>query len=242
MSYKNIVFSGDIFNKKIDKLIYFIVKNIYIMSNIGDQLNEMRQKKHQEYLKRLELEEFEEKKLEKERIEKNRLEDLEIKEYQDKLYQEELEALRQKKLEEYEETLLKKPDNYNPEQVDINIPFQHREYIDYSYSVIISLFDEDNNEGRNMDEFVKNYILYYFYEKIQNTNIDDLYIFYVSIKEICSTYETTNIELVVNTIKLINMNDYFIDVIRKSDRIDNIKIIFQEFIKLIDNIRPELSM
>jgi hypothetical protein len=65
---------------------------------------------------------------------------------------------------------------------------------------------------------------------------------YISIKEISSTYENTNIELVINTIKLIDMNDYFIDVLRKLDKIDTIKIIFQEFIKVIDYIRPELLL
>jgi len=223
------------------------------MSNISDQLNEMRQKKHQEYLKRLEREELEQKKLEqeKERLDKNRLEELEIKEYQDKLNQEELEILRLKKLEEYEsdglnniekETKKMRQENNLEQESYINIPLNHQEYIDYSHSIIVSLFDEDINEDCNINEFVKNYILYHFYEKIQNTNNDNLYIFYISIKEICSTYENINIELVVNTIKLIDMNDYFIDVIRKSDRIDNIKIIFQEFVKLIDFIRPDLSL
>ena len=260
------------------------------------QLNEIRQKKHQEYMKKLEQEQIEKDNLEKvqfeqEQLKKNnlervqyeqerqeqikkdkiRLEEINIKNHQERLNMEQQQEQIKKdkiRLEQHQhhesinnydnqehfdmEQHGESVNNYhNQEHIDIeqhhenvnnyhniNMPINHQEYIDYSYSIIISLFNKDTIEQHNINDFVKNYILYNFYENIQNIEKNILYIFYISIKEICSTYENTDIELIINTIKLINMNDYFIHVIKKSDNIDNIKIIFQEFIKLIDYIRP----
>lgn len=201
------------------------------MSIINDQLTKLRQEKHQEYLRKLEQEENHE----KEQQEKNRLEYIEIKKHQEKLFNDDLKNCEQ---ETHEVMINSQVQNEESIKTGCNISLDHQEHLDYSYIVIISTFDEDDN----IREFVKNNILYNFYEKIQNISISDLYIFYISIKEICSTYGEINIELVVNTLKIIDMNDYFIDVLNKLNKIDNIKIIFQEFINLINYFKPELSL
>ena len=180
-----------------------------------DQIKEIREAHRLKYNKKIEQEEIENKKLDNIRLQKERHEN------------ERQEELMCKKHQEYLDSLdaLNKESNC-PEN---NIP------INESVIIISSIFEEQSFD------FVQNSIINYLYDSINKSNFDELYIFYISIKEISSTYDKIYMELILNTLLLIKMNPHFIEILNESNKLEFIKIIFQEFIKIIDFIKPELN-
>jgi hypothetical protein len=228
------------------------------------QLEEIRIKKRLEYNRKLERDYLEKKQLEVKKLEQItqeqnkkiqiKFEESQIKKHQEYLHQAQLEEIQiKKKLEreysEKEQVEIKKLEQITQEQNkktnileetketpifnNIQILPEHLDYINESLIIILSIFEEENFES-----FIKEEILNKFYQQIHNSDLNDLYIFYVSIKEISSTYDNIDIQALINTLNLINMDYNFVEVIDKLNKLEYIKIIFQEFIKLIDNIRP----
>ena len=114
-------------------------------------------------------------------------------------------------------------------------PMNHSTILNDSFVIIFSLFDEDNYEEFNTQDFVQS-IIDNFYNCI-TTNRTDIYTFYVSIKEFCTSIDDIDIQLVIFTLDLIKMNYHFIDVLNKSNKIEYIRIIFNEFVKIIDELK-----
>lgn len=190
-----------------------------------DQIKEIREAQRLKYNKKIEQEEIENEKLdnirlqkeshENERIEKIRQEELMCKKHQE--YLDSLDVLNKEKI--YNDRIC--PDN--------NLP------INESVIIIFSIFEEQSCD------FVQNSILNHLHTSINNSNFDELYTFYISIKEISSTYDNIDIGLILNTLLLIKMNPHFIEILNQSNKLEYIKIIFQEFIKIIEFIRPEFN-
>jgi hypothetical protein len=177
------------------------------MSNITKQLEEIRLEKSKQYNKKIEQEERQIQ-LNNEKQHKHNLEELEIKNHQLQL---------------------------EKEKTKNDIPMIHEEYLDESILMIVSMF-EDNNEI-NISEFVKNKIVYNFYYKMMDTDIDNSYSFYIFIQEISTTYDEISYELIVNCLSMINMDFSFLNTLVKLNKLEYIKMIFLEFIKLMNNIK-----
>jgi hypothetical protein len=77
-------------------------------------------------------------------------------------------------------------------------------------------------------------------QTIDNTELNNLYTFYVSIKEICTSFDNIDIELIISSLDFINMDYHFIDVLNKSNKLEHIRIIFKEFVKIIDKVKTFL--
>jgi hypothetical protein len=101
-----------------------------------------------------------------------------------------------------------------------------------SFIIIFSIFEDIP------PEYVQKEIIDHFYDQINNSDLDNLYTFYISIKEISSTYDVIDIEIIFNTLNLIKMNYDFVKILDNKNKLEYIKIIFQEFIKIIDIIKP----
>jgi len=122
--------------------------------------------------------------------------------------------------------------NYGKQNNDLS-------FLDESFIIIFSLFDHDNYEGFNTQEFVKS-IIDNFYDCVNKTELNNLYTFYVSIKEISTTFDNIDIELIISSLDFINMDYHFIDVLNKSNKLEHIRIIFKEFVKIIDKVKTFL--
>jgi hypothetical protein len=140
----------------------------------------------------------------------------------------------QEKLETHQEYLEKNDsikDSYTeclcPEDT-YPIPINQSE----SFIIIFSIFEDIPQE------YVQKEIIDHFYNQVNNSDLDDLYTFYISIKEISSTYDVIDIEIIFNTLNLIKMNNEFVKILHNKNKLEYIKIIFQEFIKIIDIIKP----
>lgn len=105
-----------------------------------------------------------------------------------------------------------------------------------SFIIIFSIFEDIP------PEYIQKEIIDHFYDIINNSDLDDLYTFYISIKEISSTYDVIDIEIIFNTLDLIKMNYDFVKILDNKNKLEYIKIIFQEFIKIIDTIKPEFIL
>ena len=112
-------------------------------------------------------------------------------------------------------------------------------FLDDSFVIIFSLFDHDNHEEYNTQDFVKS-IIDNFYNSINSIELNNLYIFYVSIKEISTTLDNIDIELIISSLDFIKMDYHFIDVLNKSNKLEHIRIIFKEFVKIIDKVKTFL--
>jgi hypothetical protein len=146
--------------------------------------------------------------------------DVELKQYQE--YLDKNDSIK----DSYTECLC--PENTYPiNQSDINSEL---------FVIIFSIFEDIPIE------YVQKEIIDHFYNQINNSDLDDLYTFYISIKEISSTYDVIDIEIIFNTLNLIKMNYDFVKILDNKDKLEYIKIIFQEFIKIIDNIKPEFNL
>ena len=123
------------------------------------QLEEIRSLQRLKYNKKKEQENLLNKKIE----EKN-LDDVIVKEYQENL---------DKKSEEKNNGI---KDSYMdclcPEN---EIPIIHSEILNESFIIILSIFEDQPND------FVKNSIINQFYNKVNITNVDELFTFYISI-------------------------------------------------------------
>lgn len=203
-------------------------------NQIKTQLEEIRIKKNIEYNKKLERKLLEEKEqCDKEQHDKEQCDKEQHEKEQLEKLNNNFENLRIKKHQEYLDGLSEKHDD------KIKIPVNHLEYINDSFVIIYSIFEEKIEEF-NTQNFVQNNILDKFYQQILISNLNNLYTFYVSIKEISSTYESVEIDLIYNIINLIKMDHTFVDILARLNELEYIKIIFQEFIKLIEHIRPEI--
>jgi hypothetical protein len=124
--------------------------------------------------------------------------------------------------------------NHQP-KINSDKPMNHLTILNDSFVIIFSLFDEDNYEEFNTQDFVQS-IIDNFYNCI-TTNKTEIYTFYVSIKEFCTSIDDIDIQLVIFTLELIKMDYHFIDVLNKSNKIEYIRIIFNEFVKIIDELK-----
>jgi len=105
-----------------------------------------------------------------------------------------------------------------------------------SFIIIFSIFEDIPQE------YVQKEIIDHFYNQINHSDLDDSYTFYISIKEISSTYDVIDIEIIFNTLNLIKMNNEFVKILHNKNKLEYIKIIFQEFIKIIDSIKPVFKL
>jgi hypothetical protein len=204
------------------------------------QLEEIRQIQSLKYNKKIEQEQLEEKKLK------------EISLHEEKLENEKLEQIKAEEqiIKDHQEYLDKRSreDNKNNTEISINhledlndLPINHLEDLNDSLVIINSIF-EDSCQDNDSHVFVQETIINPFYNLVNNSNNDDLYTFYISIKEISSTYDTIDLELIFNTLILINMNCQFIKILNERNKLDYVKIIFQEFVKIIDYFKPEFNL
>ena len=111
-------------------------------------------------------------------------------------------------------------------------------FLDDSFVIIFNLFDKDNYKDFNTLEFVKS-IIDNFYNSIIKTELNNLYTFYIFIKEIC-TIENIDIHIIISLLKLINMDCHFVDILNNFNKLEYIKIILKEFIKIIDKVKTFL--
>ena len=210
------------YNKKIEQEC--------LEKNKQEQEHYRLEKIKQEYLEKEKLEEI---RLYNERQVKLKADELiskEHQEYLDRISNEENKGIK----DSYTECLC-------PENETI-IPMNHSDILNDSLVIILSIFENTMNSFLNDPQsFIQNLIINPFYQQINNTSIDNLYTFYISIKEMSSTFDDIDIELVFNTLSLINMNNHFAKVLNNSNKLEYIKIIFQEFIKIIDYIKPEFN-
>jgi hypothetical protein len=126
---------------------------------------------------------------------------------------------------------------------EIKIPMNHSELLNDSFVIIFSIFDKVSYQTEFLNgvhDFVQNTIINHLYYQINNSPIDELFTFYVSIKEILYT-DNINIDLIFNTLSLIKMDYRFVEILNKSGKQEYINIILQEFIKIIDHIKPEFN-
>jgi hypothetical protein len=189
------------------------------MSN--KQIEEIRNIQKFKYQKMLELKHEHEHEHEPDQDKKPVLEsDVELKQYQE--YLDKNDSIK----DSYTECLCPE-DTYPINQSDINSEL---------FVIIFSIFEDIPIE------YVQKEIIDHFYNQINNSDLDDLYTFYISIKEISSTYDVIDIEIIFNTLNLIKMNYDFVKILDNKDKLEYIKIIFQEFIKIIDNIKPEFNL
>jgi len=182
------------------------------MSNIVKQLEEIRLEKSKKYNKKIEQEELSKSRQNTELLQKqheHNLEELKIKSHQQQL-EKENEATK----------------------TDID-----QEYLNETIIMIVSIFEDNNHNESNISDFVKNEIVYNFYHRIINTNIDDLNSFYIFIQEISTTYDEISYELIVYSLSMINMDFSFLNMLVKLNKLEYIKIIFQEFINLINKLK-----
>ena len=112
-------------------------------------------------------------------------------------------------------------------------------FLDDSFVIIFCLFDHDNYEEFNTQDFVKS-IIDNFYNCVNNTELNNLYIFYISIKEICTTLDNIDIQLIISSLDFIKMDYHFIDVLNKSNKLEHIRVILKEFVKIIDKVKTFL--
>jgi len=204
------------------------------------QLDEIRQAKRIQYNNK-KREELEEKtrldKIEQIRIQddKIRLDKIEQKRIQDKKYKDE-------KYKE-EETMINKHQEYLNNSLEKITIKKHQEYLDDSLVIIYSILENCKYENKKIDcDFINNAIVKHFYHQVTTAKIDDLYIFYVNLKKLfISGNIDDDIKLIINTFDLINFNCKFVDILHKSNKLEYIEIIFQEFIKIIEHINPNMK-
>jgi len=191
------------------------------------QLEDVRLQKKIEYYK----------KIEKEQVKQQSVK-IEIKEYLDKSINKSYEECviqknEQEPLEECVEVEIKEYQKYLDRTCSINKSYEEcmiQQNEDTDIILVYSIFEDFDTR-----------ILNKFYQKVNNTESDNLYTFYVCIKEISSTYDNINIELIINTLDLIKIDNQFVYILNKLNKLEYIKIIFQEFIKIINQIKPELN-
>jgi len=234
-------------------------------NELFNQLADIRLKKSQEYNKKIAAEQkildkkHEEKikqelknKLEEEQIMQHNkylsnIEETQLLESDDKHEKifEDLQDMNQKNIEESKRQLANLKSNktflsYNHGEI-MNYGKQNNDlsFLDESFIIIFSLFDHDNHEGFNTQKFVKS-IIDNFYDCVNKTELNNLYTFYVSIKEISTSFDNIDIELIISSLDFINMDYHFIDVLNKSNKLEHIRIIFKEFVKIIDKVKSFL--
>lgn len=194
-----------------------------IMDQTSKQLEEVRLLQKLKYTKKKEQEQLEKNKLE--RLENERLEKIKAEE---------------KMLKEHQEYLDKRSkennkNSYSCPESETEIPMNHLDCLNDSLVIIISIFEEQSYD------FVQNTIITPFYHQINKSSFGDLYTFYISIKDFSCTYENIDIEIIFNTLNLIKMNHRFVEILDKSNKLEYIKIIFQEFVKIIDYLKPDFN-
>ena len=125
---------------------------------------------------------------------------------------------------------------YEKEQQEI---IKHQEYLDNE--IKLPKIIEKNNINNSLEEsfiIINNIyndkinvreLLNDFYQKL---NHDNLYIFYISITEII--FNDITYDIIINILSLLDMDISFIDYLVEIDKLNDIKIIFQEFIKIIE--------
>lgn len=212
---------------------------------INDQLIEIRLKRHNMYLLKIQkeeqLEQEEELLLEQER--KQEKEQLE--QEKENLLEKERKEQKQKKENIYEERSIlnhqKRIDGGASQQLsEEKIPNYRldNKIMESSYYIIFSLFKNDEIEQHPISEFINKYILNNLNNNIQKIDKNDLFLFYISIKELSLIYDITknDIKFIQEALSIINMNIYFVDVLIKSNNTNYIQVILQEFVKIIDNL------
>ena len=213
-------------------------------NDLHKQLEEIRLLKSQKYNKKMEVKEhkildkehnFDDQKILDNKIKKER-DDQEVK---NKIEQTKLLNEHEKIVEELnnvkDNNILNETITDHQPTLTLDKPMNHSTILNDSFVIIFSLFDEDNYEEFNTQDFVQS-IIDNFYNCI-TTNRTDIYTFYVSIKEFCTSIDDIDIQLVIFTLDLIKMNYHFIDVLNKSNKIEYIRIIFNEFVKIIDELK-----
>ena len=110
----------------------------------------------------------------------------------------------------------------SPEIINNNI----NDDLEESFLIINNIF----KDNINVRELLNN-----FYQKL---NHDNLYIFYISITEII--YNEISYDIIINILSLLDIDVNFIDYLVEIDKLNDIKIIFKEFIKLIESIKSDI--
>ena len=192
-------------------------------NDLHKQLEEIRLLKSQRYNKKMAAEEMKEQT--NIQVSQQDINDDSLKTF------EELENINENSSSSDDEAIMNHQTKLNSEK-----PIDHLTILNDSFVTIFSLFDEDNYEDYNTQKFIQ-FIIDDFYNSIKKSNIDDLYTFYVSIKEICTSIDNIDIQLVVFSLDLIKMDYHFIDVLNKSNKIEYIRIIFNEFVRIIDELK-----
>ena len=126
-------------------------------------------------------------------------------------------------------------DKRSDEENETEIPMNHLDFLNDSLVIIVSIFEEKTYD------FVQNTIITPFYQQINKSSFGDLYTFYISIKEFSCTYDSIDIDIIFITLNLIKMDHHFVEILDKSNKLEYIKIIFQEFLKIIDYFKPEFN-
>lgn len=210
------------------------------------QIRLEKERKEKERLEkiRLEKERIEKERIEKERIEKERIEKERIEKEREKIRLEKirLEKLRlekerlEKKQQEIEErermVRIKREKEIEEQLIEKNKRFnKHSYYLNNSIHIITSVIKNIN---------VKK-IINEFYDNIQKVNNEDLHNFYNKLK---LTYTSIaklsdeNVKILTDILLIININ--FEEINSLSSNFDDLKIIFKEFLKLIEHINIDV--
>jgi len=204
------------------------------------RLDKIRLEKEQLEKIRLEKERLEKIRLENERLEKERLEKIQLEKIRlekEKIEKERLEKIRlEKKQQEIEErerlVRIKREKEIEDELIEKNKRInKHSYYLNNSIHIITSVFKNINIKK----------IINEFYDNILKVNNEDLHNFYKKLK---LTYTSIvklsdeNIKILTDILLIININFEEINIL--SSNFDDLKIIFKEFLKLIEHINIDV--
>lgn len=129
----------------------------------------------------------------------------------------------EKELTEHQEYLDKHTKSFNTNSEIIEHYDNNNKNLDESFIIINSIFNDKINVRELLNEF---------YQKLNHNNI---YIFYISITEII--FNEITYDIIINILSLLDMDISFIDYLVETDKLNDVKIIFQEFIKIIERVK-----